>query len=272
MPEPDVGCARGLRGRAPPRHRQARRARRAPRCRAADGHPRARAARPVPRDRRRRRRPEPARDRPPPRQGHVGAAARGPHPGGLRGARGGPVRARGPPAVPRAGLGAPRRRPPGSSTPRSAGRRASPRGWRSTSAARRHAPATRSCAPSRTRSRSPSWPARSRPAAPTRSGCTCGRSATRWWATSATTGPGSRCPMDRPFLHAEMLELDHPVTGEPLGLPTPRCPPTCSAVLDRLTEADAELGDGSGQSGLAAGHGGDVGQGEAVEVAADAGC
>ena len=43
-------------------------------------------------------------------------------------------------------------------------------------------------------------------------------------------------PMARPFLHAEELELDHPVTGEPLSFRSP-LPADLGAVLDGLTEA-----------------------------------
>lgn len=40
-------------------------------------------------------------------------------------------------------------------------------------------------------------------------------------------------PLDRPFLHAEVLDLDHPVTGERLHLESP-LPADLQAVLDRL--------------------------------------
>ncbi len=46
-------------------------------------------------------------------------------------------------------------------------------------------------------------------------------------------GARQSLPLDRPFLHAEVLDLDHPVTGEPLHLESP-LPEDLQAVLDRL--------------------------------------
>ncbi|MGV3758418.1 MAG: RluA family pseudouridine synthase [Actinomycetota bacterium] len=46
-------------------------------------------------------------------------------------------------------------------------------------------------------------------------------------------GARQSLPLDRPFLHAEILDLDHPVTGEPLHLESP-LPEDLQAVLDRL--------------------------------------
>lgn len=49
-------------------------------------------------------------------------------------------------------------------------------------------------------------------------------------------GARQSLPMSRPFLHAEVLELAHPVTGEPLTFRSP-LPADLVAVLDGLTEA-----------------------------------
>jgi 23S rRNA pseudouridine1911/1915/1917 synthase len=49
-------------------------------------------------------------------------------------------------------------------------------------------------------------------------------------------GARQSLPMDRPFLHAERLELDHPVTGDPLSFES-ALPADLLAVLDGLTEA-----------------------------------
>jgi 23S rRNA pseudouridine1911/1915/1917 synthase len=46
-------------------------------------------------------------------------------------------------------------------------------------------------------------------------------------------GARQSLPMTRPFLHAEHLGLDHPVTGEPLALSSP-LPADLVAVLERL--------------------------------------
>jgi 23S rRNA pseudouridine1911/1915/1917 synthase len=50
-------------------------------------------------------------------------------------------------------------------------------------------------------------------------------------------GARQSLPMSRPFLHAEVLELAHPVTGEPLTFHAP-LPADLLAVLDGLTETD----------------------------------
>ena len=50
-------------------------------------------------------------------------------------------------------------------------------------------------------------------------------------------GARQSLPMGRPFLHAEVLALDHPVTGDPLSFRSP-LPADLVAVLDRLREAD----------------------------------
>jgi 23S rRNA pseudouridine1911/1915/1917 synthase len=47
-------------------------------------------------------------------------------------------------------------------------------------------------------------------------------------------GARQSLPMDRPFLHAEVLELDHPVTGEALRF-TSALPDDLQAVLDQLS-------------------------------------
>jgi 23S rRNA pseudouridine1911/1915/1917 synthase len=47
-------------------------------------------------------------------------------------------------------------------------------------------------------------------------------------------GARQSLPMDRPFLHAEVLELDHPVTGESLRFAS-ALPADLQAVLDRLS-------------------------------------
>ena len=49
-------------------------------------------------------------------------------------------------------------------------------------------------------------------------------------------GARQSVPMHRPFLHAEALDLEHPVTGEPLSFRSP-LPGDLVAVLDSLTEA-----------------------------------
>jgi 23S rRNA pseudouridine1911/1915/1917 synthase len=49
-------------------------------------------------------------------------------------------------------------------------------------------------------------------------------------------GARQSLPMDRPFLHAERLELDHPVTGDQLSFES-ALPADLLAVLDGLTEA-----------------------------------
>jgi 23S rRNA pseudouridine1911/1915/1917 synthase len=46
-------------------------------------------------------------------------------------------------------------------------------------------------------------------------------------------GERQSLPMDRPFLHAEVLELEHPVTGEPLSFRS-ALPGDLVAVLERL--------------------------------------
>ena len=47
-------------------------------------------------------------------------------------------------------------------------------------------------------------------------------------------GARQSLPMRRPFLHAELLELDHPVTGEPMRFESP-LPDDLVAVLDQLS-------------------------------------
>ena len=47
-------------------------------------------------------------------------------------------------------------------------------------------------------------------------------------------GERQSLPMDRPFLHAEMLELDHPVSGRPLRFESP-LPADLATVLERLS-------------------------------------
>ena len=47
-------------------------------------------------------------------------------------------------------------------------------------------------------------------------------------------GARQSLPMRRPFLHAELLELDHPVTGEPLRFESP-LPADLTEVLDQLS-------------------------------------
>jgi 23S rRNA pseudouridine1911/1915/1917 synthase len=47
-------------------------------------------------------------------------------------------------------------------------------------------------------------------------------------------GARASLPLDRPFLHAEQLDLDHPVTGEPLSFASP-LPDDLAAVLAGLT-------------------------------------
>ena len=59
-----------------------------------------------------------------------------------------------------------------------------------------------------------------RPAARTRSACTCRRSATRSPATPSTAARGA-LGLERQFLHAARLAFAHPVTGEPLDLTAP---------------------------------------------------
>jgi 23S rRNA pseudouridine1911/1915/1917 synthase len=49
-------------------------------------------------------------------------------------------------------------------------------------------------------------------------------------------GARQSLPMGRPFLHAEVLELAHPVTGAPLSFRSP-LPADLAAVLDRLSPA-----------------------------------
>ena len=46
-------------------------------------------------------------------------------------------------------------------------------------------------------------------------------------------GERQSLPMDRPFLHAEVLELEHPVSGQPLAFRS-ELPADLAAVLDRL--------------------------------------
>ncbi len=59
--------------------------------------------------------------------------------------------------------------------------------------------------------------ARWRPAARTRSACTCRRSATRSPATPSTATPGL-LGLERQFLHAARLAFAHPVTGAPVDV------------------------------------------------------
>ena len=47
-------------------------------------------------------------------------------------------------------------------------------------------------------------------------------------------GERQSLPMDRPFLHAEVLELDHPVSGQPLRFESP-LPADLATVLERLS-------------------------------------
>jgi 23S rRNA pseudouridine1911/1915/1917 synthase len=46
-------------------------------------------------------------------------------------------------------------------------------------------------------------------------------------------GARQSLPLPRPFLHAEQLALEHPVTGEPLSFTSP-LPADLAAVLERL--------------------------------------
>jgi 23S rRNA pseudouridine1911/1915/1917 synthase len=47
-------------------------------------------------------------------------------------------------------------------------------------------------------------------------------------------GARQSLPVGRPFLHAEALELAHPISGEPLRFGS-ALPPDLTAVLDRLS-------------------------------------
>ena len=104
------------------------------------------------------------------------------------------------------------------------------RRWRCATAAARPSPTGKSGNPSTAATANRSrrcWPASSRPAAPTRSGCISPISATPCWAmpsmarTSrprpATSGPRSQAALTalgRQALHAYLLALEHPQTGE----------------------------------------------------------
>ena len=154
-------------------------------------HARAGPAGPLP-GARRRRRPRPSRHRPPPRQGHVGPAARGPHRRRPT-TRWSPQLAgpRGRAALPRARVGRRSTRRAAWSTRRSAARPASPPAWpcRPTGKEARTRYEVRGDVHRPGRGRRCSS-AGSRPAAPTRSGCTSPPSATRSSATTATAAPG----------------------------------------------------------------------------------
>jgi len=52
-------------------------------------------------------------------------------------------------------------------------------------------------------------------------------------------GARQSLPMGRPFLHAEELDLAHPVSGAPLSFRSP-LPADLTAVLDGLTEVPAD--------------------------------
>ena len=85
--------------------------------------------------------------------------------------------------------------------------------------------------PTASRSRA-CWPAPWRPAAPTRSGCIWPISATRFWATptygtgfktkASRLGPQARAALEalgRQALHAYLLAIEHPETGQYPGVP-----------------------------------------------------
>ena len=80
---------------------------------------------------------------------------------------------------------------------------------------------------------------RSRPAAPTRSGCTWPISAIRSWATGPTAAPRRRksaaAGVARQMLHAESLSLLHPDTGHPMTFIAPP-PADMAEILDLLQE------------------------------------
>ena len=83
-------------------------------------------------------------------------------------------------------------------------------------------------------------------------------------------GARQSLPMARPFLHAEGLALDHPVTGEPLAFESP-LPADLVELLapPRPGQGDEAYGtrsSTSGQSRWPWAIDGDVGQREAVEV------
>ena len=79
---------------------------------------------------------------------------------------------------------------------------------------------------------------RSRPAARTRSACTCRRSAIRSRATRSTAARGRCSGLERQFLHAARLAFAHPVTGAPVDVSSP-LPPDLAAALARRAEAAA---------------------------------
>ena len=203
------------RGRGPARRRQARGPRGPPGRRPGVRHAGQRPAGPLPRDPRRRR-ARPAGHRPPPRQGHVGAAGRRPQRRGLR-RPGGDARA---PRRSTAGTarscGGRWRRRPGSSTPPSAARAASAPAWPSPCGASRPAPATRSCARS------------TEPVEVTELACRLETGRTHQIRVHLASighpvvgdgrygGDRQSLPLPRPFLHAEQLGFEHPVTGEAL--------------------------------------------------------
>ena len=112
---------------------------------------------------------------------------------------------------------------------------------------------------------------RSRRAAPTRSASTCAPSATRWWATRATTAPASRCPCAARSSTPSSLGLEPPRHRRAAERSTSPLPADLTEVLGRLScgpEALALVSSSSalGQSRWPFAIDGDVGQREAVEV------
>ena len=279
--DPDVAGAGRPRGRRPARGRQARRPRRAPGRRAAHRAPWCTACWPATPRSRGVGRARPARHRPPPRQGHVRAAARGPHArrayDALVGDAGRPRRST---AATGRSCGARSSRRPGlidAPIGRSAPRAA--RGWRSTERGKeaRTRYEVRASVRRAGRGHRARVPARDR-AHPPDPGPPGGRSATRSWATPATAASASRCRCPGRSCTPSRSRFAHPVTGEALRVRRRRCPPTsprsCAAVCGCTADpvapapvaARSRSVEGVGRraaSRLAAGHRRDVGQREA---------
>ena len=248
--------ARRPRGRRRRGGRQARRPRRAPRCRPAAPARWCTGCWPATRSIAAVGRARPARHRPPPRQGHVRAAGGGPHAGRLRRAGGAARRPRGRAALPRPGVGRGRARRPAWSTPPSAarGRDPHPHGGQPAGQAR-PAPATRCVhALRRAGAGDRAAPAGWRPGAPTRSGSTWPPSATPWSATTATAArrPVAAAARGRSCTPPQLASTTR-VTGEPLSFDVARCRPTWPARRSAAPGAEPDrrrrVGEPTGSAG-----------------------